>query len=78
MSPRVANVFSLLFLAIGLGCAAAGGWLWWTDGVPAPVLAVEPLQVGAVATGVDHPVEIPVVNTGREAIRLAGIDGEWC
>ncbi len=46
--------------------------------VPAPVLAVEPLHVGTLATGVDHPVEIAVTNTGRESIRLAGIDGEWC
>lgn len=78
MSARVTNVLSWLFFAIGIGCVAAGGWLWWTDGVPAPVLVVEPLQVGTVATGVDHPIDIPVTNTGRESIRLAGIDGEWC
>jgi hypothetical protein len=43
MSARIAHLLSWLFLLIGVGCLAAGGWLWWTDGVPAPVLVVEPL-----------------------------------
>jgi len=79
MSPRVQQWLSRIFFLIGLGCLALAGWLWWNDRTPVPVLRVEaPIDLGAVAVAADHAVEVPVVNTGSEPIRLVGLENELC
>jgi hypothetical protein len=79
VSPRLAGVLSRILFAVAAVCFIAGAWLWWNDRPPVSVLQVEsPVNVGTLAVDADHFVEIPVTNTGREAIRLVGPDGEEC
>jgi uncharacterized iron-regulated membrane protein len=79
MSVRVQQWMSRVFLLIGIGCLVLGGWLWWIDRPPVSVLRIDgPVEVGAVAAAAEHAVEIPVTNTGSEAIRLVGLDNDFC
>jgi hypothetical protein len=79
MSPRLAAWLSRILFAVAAGCFVAGAWLWWADRPPVSVLKFEtPVNVGTLAVDADHIVEIPVANTGRETIRLVGLDGEEC
>ena len=68
-----------LLVAVGAGLIATGGWLGWRDGAPDSVLHVDgPVQLGTIRTAADHAMVVSVTNTGREPIRLAGLDGELC
>jgi hypothetical protein len=79
MGPRVQQSLSRIFFLIGLGCLVLAGWLWWIDRPPAAVLRVEaPIELGGVAVAADHAVDVPVVNTGSEPIRLVGLENELC
>ena len=79
MSPRLAAWLSRILFAVSAGCLVAGVWLWWNDRPPVSVLRLDsPVNIGTIAVGADHAVEIPVTNTGSEPIRLVGLDGEEC